>query len=387
MLNSFAGVDGIKTGYTRASGFNLVTSLHRGRLHLVGVVFGGSTAASRNSEMRILLTRALSRASPVKTRKPALIARLQSKPAPATRPVAKQTQVAVAAADAPVGGPPEAANPHTPQVAAVLRDMANASRQLTATAEPETPVHVFKVRHIPLVLKSEAAASPDETTDMEDMDTPRDAPRVGRGTAERTDLGRFNTDRQSPVQAFAGFDPEASDQTLVAKSAPPVGRPSIAGGQIEMLGAADRATNDGNAAETRATPIAFAPPDMMRGRAPSTLDAQSRSLQASPEPQGAAEQASTVPAAAAPANSTPAGRYEVQIGAYGSIAEAQRALTNVQDRAGKLLAGIASVTHPAMKNGHQIFRARFAGFNAERANSACTALRREGVDCFVMAGD
>jgi len=82
-----------------------------------------------------------------------------------------------------------------------------------------------------------------------------------------------------------------------------------------------------------------------------------------------------------------AGNYEVQIGAYGSIADAQRALSSVQDRAQKLLAGVASVTHPTTKNGHQIFRARFAGFNEDRATSTCTALRRKGVDCFVMAGD
>jgi D-alanyl-D-alanine carboxypeptidase len=81
------------------------------------------------------------------------------------------------------------------------------------------------------------------------------------------------------------------------------------------------------------------------------------------------------------------GNYEVQIGAYGSIAEAQRALNSVQDRASRLLAGSASVTHPVMKNGHQIFRARFAGFNADRAASTCSALRSKGVDCFVMAAD
>jgi D-alanyl-D-alanine carboxypeptidase len=37
-------------------------------------------------------------------------------------------------------------------------------------------------------------------------------------------------------------------------------------------------------------------------------------------------------------------------------------------------------------NGRQIFRARFAGFDADRAASTCTELRRKGVDCFVMAG-
>src|SRR6188474_3675687 len=40
LLGSVEGVDGIKTGYTRASGFNLVSSMRRGNRHLVGVVLG-----------------------------------------------------------------------------------------------------------------------------------------------------------------------------------------------------------------------------------------------------------------------------------------------------------------------------------------------------------
>jgi D-alanyl-D-alanine carboxypeptidase len=47
LLGSVEGVDGIKTGYTRASGFNLVTNLRRGNRHLVGVVMGGRSGGSR----------------------------------------------------------------------------------------------------------------------------------------------------------------------------------------------------------------------------------------------------------------------------------------------------------------------------------------------------
>ena len=41
--SSYEGTDGLKTGYTRASGFNLVASVRRGRKHVVGAVFGGAT--------------------------------------------------------------------------------------------------------------------------------------------------------------------------------------------------------------------------------------------------------------------------------------------------------------------------------------------------------
>ncbi len=55
LLGSMPGVDGIKTGFTRASGFNLLTSLHRDGRYLVGVVLGGRSALQRDAHMRQLL--------------------------------------------------------------------------------------------------------------------------------------------------------------------------------------------------------------------------------------------------------------------------------------------------------------------------------------------
>jgi D-alanyl-D-alanine carboxypeptidase len=55
MLKNFDGADGIKTGYIRASGFNLVTSVKRGNRRLIGVVFGGRTPRARDRVMTRLL--------------------------------------------------------------------------------------------------------------------------------------------------------------------------------------------------------------------------------------------------------------------------------------------------------------------------------------------
>ena len=52
LLGTVEGVDGIKTGFVHASGFNLVTSVRRNGRHLVAVVMGGSSAGSRDSRMR-----------------------------------------------------------------------------------------------------------------------------------------------------------------------------------------------------------------------------------------------------------------------------------------------------------------------------------------------
>lgn len=87
---NYPGADGMKTGFTHASGFNLVTSATRNGRRLIGVVFGGNTARSRDQQMEALLDEAFTgghRGGP-------LIAQ-NAKPAPqkskAKTAVAKQT--------------------------------------------------------------------------------------------------------------------------------------------------------------------------------------------------------------------------------------------------------------------------------------------------------
>ena len=58
LLETYAGTDGIKTGYIRASGFNLAASVERDGRRLVGVVFGGRTSRTRNAHMIELLDEA-----------------------------------------------------------------------------------------------------------------------------------------------------------------------------------------------------------------------------------------------------------------------------------------------------------------------------------------
>jgi len=55
LIGRYDGTDGIKTGFTEASGFNLVSSVVRGRNHVIGVVMGGRTARRRDQEMMNLL--------------------------------------------------------------------------------------------------------------------------------------------------------------------------------------------------------------------------------------------------------------------------------------------------------------------------------------------
>src|ERR1700730_6325855 len=58
LMSSFQGMDGIKTGYINASGFNLAASAKRDNRRLIGVVMGGESARTRDAHMAQLLNQA-----------------------------------------------------------------------------------------------------------------------------------------------------------------------------------------------------------------------------------------------------------------------------------------------------------------------------------------
>ena len=61
LLARYPGADGIKTGYTRASGYNLVASATLEGRRVIGVIFGGKSARARDARMRRLLDRAFTK--------------------------------------------------------------------------------------------------------------------------------------------------------------------------------------------------------------------------------------------------------------------------------------------------------------------------------------
>jgi D-alanyl-D-alanine carboxypeptidase len=67
LLGRIDGVDGIKTGYTRASGFNLLTSVHRDGRSLIAVVMGGRSAGARDRIMENLIADHIAEASTTRT--------------------------------------------------------------------------------------------------------------------------------------------------------------------------------------------------------------------------------------------------------------------------------------------------------------------------------
>jgi len=76
LVKTYDGADGIKTGYTQRSGFNLVTSAQRDGTRLIGVVLGGRSVRTRDAHMKEILTNAFAAVAD----KPTLIAALHREP-------------------------------------------------------------------------------------------------------------------------------------------------------------------------------------------------------------------------------------------------------------------------------------------------------------------
>lgn len=80
VLNSYPGATGLKTGFTNASGYNLVTSVDRDGHRLVGVVLGGKSGHERDEEMKAMLDRHLPAVKPLVKAQPAKAAAVAAKP-------------------------------------------------------------------------------------------------------------------------------------------------------------------------------------------------------------------------------------------------------------------------------------------------------------------
>lgn len=87
LLGEYRGTTGLKTGYTRASGFNLTATVERDDKFLIGVVIGGEKAKSRDQHMVEILDRAFPRAVAMKTGRSQTQIAAAPPPVPVVRPV------------------------------------------------------------------------------------------------------------------------------------------------------------------------------------------------------------------------------------------------------------------------------------------------------------
>jgi D-alanyl-D-alanine carboxypeptidase len=344
MLNSYEGTDGIKTGYTQASGFNLVSSVKRGSKHVVGAVFGGASASSRNQTMRTLLNLALFKSSPTKTRVPS-VAMARARSAPEPRPEARPEPKIVAkpaVIDAPV------------VAKAKIEPLSPAATDAVASALPEKSaqavIEMARVRPV-LVAPRAPRQAPAATASVI-------ASAAAPSTAEPT--APLNIQLQPLASA-------AAPASAIARVVPP---------------AAVRVAPPPSAVVAAAVPaVVSAVPVSGRGALPSSFQQQAASLGAG---QPSAFHLSGPPRAALQAGGQ---GVDIQIGAYSSAVEAERQLAAARSKAGDLIGSAQSVAQPAHANGKAIWRARFSGFQAAAAANVCSELRRRQIDCLVARSE
>jgi hypothetical protein len=118
--------------------------------------------------------------------------------------------------------------------------------------------------------------------------------------------------------------------------------------------------------------------DPRLGKPPSTLQQQAARLERGTyaEPMHLSREGSSL-----------RGGYEIQVGAYKSAGEAERALASARSSAGTVLNDRRGVAIPVRKEASLLYRARFSGFSPADAASTCNALRRLRIDCFVTRAD
>jgi len=153
-LNAYRGADGIKTGYTRAAGFNLVASASRSQTRIIATVFGGQSVAQRNAKMAELLDLGFRRA-PAQARE-----RRPARPDHSFMPAGKikRTNLAVARSPFPVPRP-TAAGGETPEVMAARSDVAESIERAIKIARNE-PLEQPTATSVP----QQVTAKPDSDT-------------------------------------------------------------------------------------------------------------------------------------------------------------------------------------------------------------------------------
>jgi D-alanyl-D-alanine carboxypeptidase len=270
LVGRVAGVDGIKTGYVRASGFNLVTSMRRDGRHVVGVVLGGVSSRARDARMRSLLEGHIQEASLRRT-SPKLIELADAGSRAAMR---------VEQAEAPRSKPEPAGKPL----------MLQAAVPSPGSAEPIKPIVV------------------------------------------RTLAVKKGGSITSAVGAAAGRAIVSAIEQA----------PAAAPGTLGTLPMRQQLASAGEI-----------------------------TMSAPPEPRG-------------PQRTLARGEWLIQIGAFPGETQAQERLKAAQSMARTVLGRAEPFTERVTKGETTLFRARFAGFDRDRAEAACKYLKRNEISCLAL---
>ncbi|MDI4656299.1 D-alanyl-D-alanine carboxypeptidase family protein [Xanthobacter autotrophicus] len=413
LLGRIEGVDGIKTGYTQASGFNLVTSVKRDGRYLVGVVLGGSSGGSRDARMTNLIAQNIDvayaggRTAPKVTEvaEAAIpVGRSFAAPLPVVAQRDEDTPHAVAPLPKPAAVQLAAAEPAT---TASISPAGRQSQQ--AAAQPVKPGSAEPIR--PVAVKTVAVQRPAQAAAAA-------APSPASFAAPAGVLGYLGpssatlSPAASAVQAVAqGHSRQASAQTastqtasLQAAPAPqpqqaaaPTGKDTsrltsaVASGASEQaLRAARIAAMEPDDAYANAMKAAQRPQSVPQTAPQAPGPAAARPVRtaslgpvAAPEPAANSATAKSAPAKSPVPASAHSG-WQIQIGAFGGEREAKAKLDAAKARAKSVLGNADPYTEKVTKGSSELYRARFAGLDEKGARDACRLLKRNDFDCMTF---
>jgi D-alanyl-D-alanine carboxypeptidase len=369
LLGSIVGVDGIKTGFTRASGFNLVTSVHHDGRYIVAVVMGGRSSLERDAQMRELISAhikgiALKRAAPVIAKSNR---RDESRPALADAPVESQGDTID-----PIQPPPVTSItfPTAPVQSASLAPM---PELVPVAANAPQPSAQVAARWLPLAPPTDVPMSVPATTVIEKGTLPLsrggdptipNQPRVVKTIAVKTRPALSPMPGLVPVAANAP-QPSAQVAARWLAPAPPSDQPhsGVAARPPPALAFSEPAKLEPKKIE--ATKLAAARVELTKVE---TASAPVRSQIAA--------------SASAPPHAHDG--WLIQIGAFDREDEATQHLSMARLKMPDALATANPLTERVQKGDKVLYRARFTGFNKETAEAACQRLRRSDTGCIAL---
>lgn len=199
LLLSYSGMDGLKTGYTRASGFNLAASAIRGGRRLVAVVLGGNTAQARDDRMAGLLDAGFDELDR-RGEAPALVAMTEPSP---PKPVLAAAVLASAAAE----GDAELATEVEAETSGAEVVVASLTAETGATMT-DVPVPEPRIVSTAAVRKAALRANPAAALKLARAQAATDASRARQ--AARAAAAARSAERLFGVQVGAFQRPEAA---------------------------------------------------------------------------------------------------------------------------------------------------------------------------------
>jgi D-alanyl-D-alanine carboxypeptidase len=381
LLGNVEGVDGIKTGYTRASGFNLVTSMRRGNRHLVGVVLGGHSGGSRDAIMRSLLAENLEKAATTRT----VAAITERNAADANVDVAeadadsRPTQIVQAQGVIQVAPSAEAAAPPP------ARSIAPAARSIFAAATASVPPPQAKAEPAPLtngVIQTQAfAAIPGSSEPLKPVKVK--TVQVKAGTVKLASAGPSQpaTPITSAIAPARAEVPETSN-AVVAKAAEPnkaeTDKPVVNRTDVARTDMPPQPANHGTGNGILGVLPASSLPPSSASQAMAYADTAPRA-QPQPQPQTVQQNGAIKPVA-----TTHTG-WIIQVGALETESEARQRIDAARSQAHGLLAKADPFTEPVVAKGdRKLFRARFAGLDRDQAEAVCRTLKRSEISCITV---